>query len=123
MAVLEIIYCFVCIFFAYLNYQWIKKGKRIKHFYNGALHVIVASFAWYIYQWPCFFIILCNANVVFNISLNWMRGLAIDYIPLKPKSIVDKVERWLFGNDGLLPKIIYLFSSAILNWCYFYFYY
>jgi len=52
--------------------------------------------------------------VVFNTTLNLMRGLPIDYVPTKPKALTDRIERALFGNNGIIPKILYIFISIAI---------
>jgi hypothetical protein len=47
--------------------------------------------------------------------LNKFRGLEFDYVPIKPKSIVDKLERKIFDEDGVAPKIVYAFFALGLN--------
>lgn len=122
MVLYEIIYLLICIAFAGLNAAWIQDGKKIKHGWNGLLHITVAAVAWWIYAWPVFIIILCNTNVVFNISLALFRGKHPFYVSPKPVSIIDKIEKMWFGNNGLKPKAMYLAISAVLHWVYFYFY-
>jgi hypothetical protein len=115
----ELIYVLFCIPFAFLNKEWIDKDKKILHGWNGLLHIATAGIAWYLYGWIGFIVILCNTNVVFNIALNFFRGKPFDYVPIKPKSIIDKVERKIFGDDGILPKIIYGLTSIALNILYY----
>jgi hypothetical protein len=46
--------------------------------------------------------------VVFDTSLNSLRGLPLDYVAQKPKSIIDQIEKKVFGKNGILPKMVYL---------------
>lgn len=119
MIIYELIYGLFCIFFAGINNEWIQEGKRIKHGWNGLLHIAVASAGWIIWGWPVAVIILCNTRVIFDISLNLFRELPIDYVSPKPVSIVDRVEKWVFKGNGLLPKLVYLFVSAVCHVIYF----
>ena len=115
MVVFEILYLAFTILFAAINAMWIKEGKHINHTINGLIHLaaaVTAAFVWWI---PAFVIILCNANVIFSISLNIFRGLPINYVSLNPESIIDKVERKIFGSDFYTPKIVYLIISLSLN--------
>lgn len=119
MILYEIIYGLFCIFFAGINNEWIQDGKKIKHGLNGLLHASAAGIGWIFWGWPVAVIILCNTRVVFDISLNLFRGLPVDYVPAKPLSIVDKIEKWMFKGNGLLPKLVYLFVSAVCHVIYF----
>lgn len=115
----ELGYIIFCIAFAYLNYQWIKKGKRIKHFWNGMLHLAVAIAFGFIWSWWGFLAVLCNANLSFNISLNLFRGLPLDYVTPTPKAVIDILEQKIFKRNGILPKIIYLIGSIVANIIYY----
>lgn len=115
----ELSYIVFSVMFAWLNAYWIKKGRKIKHGWNGLLHIVAAAIAAYLYWLPCFFIILCNTRVFFDVSLNLFRGLGIDYVSPAPKSIADKFEKWLFDTDGLTGKIVCLLISFTLNTLYF----
>jgi len=57
--------------------------------------------------------------VIFDVTLNLLRGLPVDYVPAKPASIIDQVEKKLFNKNGLIPKIIYLGISVAANIYYF----
>ncbi len=119
MILLQIIYTLSCIPFAYLNKVWIDKGNRILHGWNGLLHLTVAACGWIFFGWEVFFIILCNARIVFDLSLNYFRKLPLDYVSKSPKSLVDRFEKWIFKEDGWSPKLVYLVASIILNILYF----
>jgi len=97
-----------CIFFAWLNAKWIAKDKKILHGINGGIHLVAAFLFAYYTEWYHFFTTLLIARLFFDVSLNLFRGLEINYVPLKPKSIVDKIEQWVFKKDGYTPKVVYL---------------
>jgi hypothetical protein len=115
MLLYQILYAVICVAFAYLNKRWIDQDKKILHGLNGLLHIVAAVVAWWLFDWMVFVIILCEARIVFDISLNKFRGLEFDYVPIKPKSIVDKLERKIFDEDGVSPKIVYAFFALGLN--------
>ncbi len=119
MIIYQLLYTLSCVPFAWLNARWIEKGKRILHAWNGLLHLVAAGVGWWLYSWEVALIILCNARVVFDTSLNLFRGLPWDYVPLNPKSITDKVERFLFGSNYWVPKLIYALTSIGLNILYY----
>jgi hypothetical protein len=108
------LYGLFCVFFAYLNERWIAKRIKIKHFLNGLLHGTVAIIVGWTTEWKFGLSILIMARLVFDTSLNLLRGLKIGYVSPDPKSIVDRVEKYIFGNDGITPKILYLVSLIML---------
>lgn len=119
MIIPEVSYALFCIILAAINDDRIKDGKKIRHFWNGLCHLCVAIPAAIFIHWTVGLVILCNSRVIFDISLNAMRGLPFDYVPLKPKSIVDQIEIKLFGRNGWIPKILYAGISIAANIYYF----
>lgn len=109
-----LLYIPFCIAFAYLNAILIKKGKRIYHALNGLLHLTVAFLIGYFTHWQYGLATLCITRLFFDIPLNLFRGLPIDYVSPKPKSIVDRAEKWVFKTDGFTPKVIYLIGAVFL---------
>lgn len=107
-------YALFCIGFAYLNARWILNDKKIKHGLNGAIHLILAIGIAYLTKWYHFFTVVLMARVLFDWSLNLFRHLSLSYVPLNPKSIMDKIEKKLFGNDGITPKLVYILLIIIL---------
>jgi hypothetical protein len=96
------------------NTTRIKKSKRIYHGLNGALHLFVAAGAYFLFGWTGAILILLLTRVVFDVALNLMRGLPIDYVSKSPKSIVDKIEKWVFNGNGMIPKMLYAFLIIII---------
>ena len=115
----ELLYIAFCLILANINAHLIKDGKKIYHWANGLLHLTSAFIFSLLYWWPGAIIILCNSRLFFDLLLNIFRGLPIDYVPVKPKSWIDKAEKWIFGKNGILPKVIYLIVSISLNAYYF----
>ena len=115
MIVFEMLYIIFCIILAAINADLIKHEKRIYHWLNGIIHLTAAFICGWLYWWPGVIIILCNSRLFFDVLLNVFRGLPIDYVPANPKSFADKWEKKIFGNNGILPKIIYLAVSIALN--------
>ncbi len=107
-----LLYIPFCILFAWLNAILIKNGKRIYHALNGLLHLGVAVAIGYFTKWQYGLATLFIARLVFDTALNLFRGLPIDYVSSNPKSIVDKIEKKIFGKDGFTPKIIYIVIIA-----------
>lgn len=121
MIIIEIIYAFACVAFAGLNARWIQQAKRIKHFWNGLLHIAVAAgAALFLKAWEPAVIILCNSRIIFDLWLNIFRDdVPWDYVPSKPKSIVDQVEKFLFNKDFITPRILYALISVVCHAIYF----
>lgn len=112
-----LLYAIACIGLAAYNNDLIRDGKRIYHAINGAIHLTAAILIGYFTNWQYGLAVLFIARLFFDVSLNLMRGLAIDYVSPKPKSIVDRIEKWAFKNNGLVPKILYAFIIVILLTC------
>ena len=108
-----VIYIPFCIWLAWDNADRIKEGKNINHFLNGSVHILTAIVATFFEGWQIGLSVLLVVRIAFNTALNLFRGLSIDYVSPKPKSVVDKVEKWLFGNNGWIPLIIY---TILLIW-------
>lgn len=111
----QITYGIFCILFALLNAKLIEGGKRIYHGLNGLLHLGVAIAGFYFFNWQTGLACLFIARVVFDWSLSLFRGLPLGYVSLNPKSIVDQVEKKVFGLNGISPKILYIIIIIILN--------
>ena len=112
----QFIYALFCIWFAYINFLLIKYEFRIYHGVNGLIHVLFWMGTIYCTKcWELIIVLPFVGRIVFDAALNMMRGLPIDYLPRKPKSIVDKIEKFVFQNDGLLAKIIYLTFVILVN--------
>jgi hypothetical protein len=111
-----IYYAVFCILLAYINYRVIKKGLRVYHALNGLCHAIAFFALWHFVNIQTALAGLFMARVVFDTSLNVMRfGWAgFDYVPKKPKAIMDKIERFFFKGKYLTAKLTYLLVMAAL---------
>ena len=112
----------IAVIFAYLlfvvilawdNAKRIDKDKKIKHWLNGLAHLSMAGIIYFVH-WKLSISLLCLVRVTFDISLNLFRGFPIDYVSLKPKSVIDKIEKQIFGLNGYTPKIVYLIIAVCL---------
>lgn len=113
--ILLICYIPFCIGLAWLNYYLIEvKNKRIYHAINGAIHILTAVAGWYFFSWQVGLAILFVARLFFDVSLNLFRGKAIDYVSPAPKSVIDRIEKKIFKQDGITPKIIYTVCLIVL---------
>ena len=111
---LIIYYAIGCIVFAYYNAKWIAGGKPIKHGINGSIHIVAAVSIGYFTHWYHVFTALLVARVFFDWSLSLFRHLSLGYVSDNPKSIADRIEKWMFKYDGITPKIIYIFLIIVL---------
>lgn len=107
-------YTVFCILLAFINYRVIKKGWRVKHAYNGALHLACLFLIWHYYDLKLMLASAFMAKIVFDVTLNLLRKLPVGYISPKPKSIIDRVEKACFKN-GVTAKLFYLLCFALLS--------
>jgi len=87
----------------------IKRGKSIKHGVNGFIYTLILAAAFWVK--PNYWLIsalVFDRLIFFNISLNLCRMLPVFYVSESPKSIVDKISRWVFGKYGYIMYFIYL---------------
>ena len=115
MLLIQLLYAIACVNLAYVNFRLIDSGRRVYHALNGLLHLTAAVIVGICVHPLGAICILLVARLVFDIALNRFRGLPMNYVPAKPKSIVDRIERWVFGRDGYEPKLWYLTALFILN--------
>jgi len=111
----QILNALICGGMACIDADRIYAGKKINHWVNGLIHIAIAAGAFFVFDWKISLAILFQSRVVFDVALNLFRGLGIGYVSIKPASVIDRMEKKLFGSDGVTPKIVYLFTSVILN--------
>lgn len=111
---IPLLYIPFCIFYAWLNARWISRNRRIYHGLNGAIHIVAAAVVGWFVVWYHAITVLLIARVAFDWPLNLFRGLPLGYVSPKPKSIVDRAEKAVFGLNGILPKVIYIIAIIIL---------
>lgn len=118
--IIESIYIIFCLLLAWFNKRRIVYDKRIYHGVNALIHaglwlaVLLITKSWF----PAC-VLPFIGRLFFDAALNVMRRLPLDYVARYPKSIIDKVEKSIFGMDGVLPKIIYLIIIIVLNILYY----
>lgn len=112
---LEILYAIICIGLAYWNYKIIEADKKIFHGLNGAIHFFLWMLSTYLSTWQILIAMPFIGRLVFDWALNSFRGLHPSYVPVDPKSIIDKIEKKVFGNDGYAVKEMYLFIIVLVN--------
>lgn len=105
----------LCVWLAKRDANRIKQGKKVSHAANGAIHIALATILSILYGWNHFPAWLCESAIVFDVSLSLFRGLNPFYVSKNPKSIKDKIEKRIFGNNGFLPKVLYLIIFIIMQ--------
>ena len=96
---------------AYYDSQLIRNGIKINHILNALLYccLVVVEGLHYNNGWM-FLSMLLMRNVVFDISLNLFNKKKWNDISSETSSIIDKIEREIFGFDGTTQYI----SESIL---------
>lgn len=113
--IFQIFYAVWTIWFAFLNKQWIKEGAGFRHWANAISHLSAATFAGVHWHWIYGVSVLFLVRAIFDGTLSLFRGFSFDYVSPRPASIVDRLEKWIFGMNGMLPKIIYLLIALGIN--------
>lgn len=113
----QIIYVIWCVFWAYANYRGIVFANVwVLHGVNGLLHgsiwygMVLISKDWQILAVAPFI-----GKLFFDVALSMLRELPLIYIPVKPKSILDRIEKRLFFNNGVYAKVTYAVLIIALN--------
>lgn len=102
-----LIFTLLNIFLAQHDANRIKKGKRIYHGVNGAIYIVLLSIQHYIFaDWYLTAALCVNRLLTFNISLSLYRGNDWDYLSPEPKSITDKIAKWVF-KKGIVMYGLY----------------
>jgi hypothetical protein len=115
----QISYAVFCVFFAWRNAVKIGRNQRILHGVNGYIHFSICSgIALSSGSWVLGLSYLLVGRIFFDWSLDLFRGLPLNYVSLNPKSILDRLEKRLFGINGLAPKVVYAVLVIILDLIY-----
>lgn len=102
--------------FAFINYYLIEeKDAKIFHGLNGLLHLLWWGAVWYFTR-DWWLVAACpfTGRLLFDTVLNVLRKKGIGYVSPAPKSILDRIEKAVFGNNGILPKVLYAIVVIIL---------
>ena len=95
-------------------------SKRIKHGINGLVYLSIILVPYFIFKnYWLIAALLFDRLLFFNLFLSYFRGVGWLYMPLNPKSIVDKIARIIFYNNGALMYLVYLIIlSSLILICY-----
>lgn len=102
----ELILIVLTVGIAYWHSRLIKAGRPILHgVWAFVAGVLIAAATWWVTHYLTHLQVIlfaiaqgCARLVVFNISLNLFRGLSWKYSSPATKSIIDQLERRLFGG-------------------------
>ena len=111
----QILNAILCIWMAHRDEKIIADQKSPNHFLNGTIHIAVSLLALYLYDYKIAIAVLLECRIVFDMALNLYRKFNPFRVSPKPVSKIDRFEKWVFGNDGLTPKVIYLAACVALN--------
>lgn len=109
---------------AWWHARLIRQNRPIRHgAWSAIFFLLVGVTAWW--RWPALrnvgtatvFAVACacGRQIVFNISLNFFRGLAWDYSSHTSTSIIDRIERRLFGARMWMAEAVALIVFIILQ--------
>lgn len=116
----ELIYGLWCIFWAFANHKAIDEANaHILHAANGVIHFTICIYFGISIHWTIGAAMCFEGRFVFDTALNLFRRLPVGYVPENPKSIFDAAEKYLFRNNGIFPKAIYLVIAIAFNILYY----
>ena len=107
-------YLLICVALAADNSDRIAAGKRIFHGLNGALHIAAAIALTYYTDWQNGVSLLLCVRMVFDSALSHFRSLPWTYLPLNPKSVIDRVEKYIFKTKKL-AYVVYIAAVVVLQ--------
>ncbi len=109
-----IIFFLINVTLAQYDANRIKKGKRIYHGINGAVYIVLLCLTYWIFNnWYLVAALCFERLLVFNPAVNLYRGLPFDYLPLNPKSIIDKAIKFVF-KSGMIAYVFFLAAFILL---------
>jgi hypothetical protein len=111
----QIIYAVWTVWFAFLNKKWIETQSGFRHWANAISHLSAASFVALHFGFQHGVATLFMVRALFDGSLSMFRGLSFDYVSPRPRSLVDRFEKKVFGKNGMLPKLVYFTIAIILT--------
>lgn len=116
-AITQILFVLINIAMAYHHAKLIKRHRPIHHGLWGGGYLLAAAFTSLVICWNywLFAALLVLRVPVFNIALYLFRGLSPWYVPVRPKSVVDRVHGWIFRKESQLMYAAYCFAWAALN--------
>ena len=104
------------IYLAHKNAMWAneKEKWKIKHWLNGLCHCVFTGLMILFFGWQNISA-LCFCAVVFDTAMNLFRKLNPFHVSPDPKSVIDRIEKRLFGSNALLQNIVYVCLFIVLQ--------
>jgi hypothetical protein len=104
-----IAYGVICIFWAIANGRYINADGPILHWANMIIHATTCGYFALSVSWILGLAMFFEARPFFDTTLYLTRfgWKKIWYVPDNPSSVIDRLEKAIFGNNGWLPKLIY----------------
>ena len=100
---------------AYIDAHKIKQNKPINHGVNALLYLIpLIIVSLFIQSWTVPVGLLVIRIPVFNTSLNYFRGLSLDYLSVSTTSVIDRITNWLPRAIGYANYHVALLIIAAL---------
>jgi len=97
----------------------IQKDIRILHGVNGSFHIIAFIVLTYFYNLYFGITVLIEARLFFDVMLNLFRKRGIGYVAEYPKSIVDKIEKFIFGSIYSIYLLVQKKNQSLIEgWLY-----
>lgn len=113
---IRVIFTILNIILAFIDSRIIQEKHNILHGLNGAIYFIAVGLAvWWFNNYWLIGDLLSDRLLFFNIPLSLFRGLKWNYVSPAPKSITDKVAKWVFGTKGTLMYLVYAAIFAAFN--------
>lgn len=109
MILAQLLYIIGLLPLAYWNSVRIKNDLKIKHAYNTFYHIPAWALIVFITKEYWLLLSLPFIGKLFFDTFLYVvfRKLSWDYMPARPKSIMDKGEKFIFFNSGALAKVVY----------------
>jgi hypothetical protein len=110
-----VLYQIFVIWLARKNASWSNPADvhKIKHTLNGLCHLAAAGIVWYFFTWTLAVSLLLITRVVFDATYNMAMDNGLGYIPQKPKSRLDQLEKLFFKINKLEEWFILLIVKII----------
>ena len=112
----EIALIAVNILMAWWHAKLIERGKPIRHGYWGFVYLIFSGgLSIGLGSWVLMVASLFIRKVFFDLSLNLFREKPFFYVSANPKSIIDRVHNYLFGDNSEIYMSVYFLTIVIIN--------
>lgn len=112
----ELVYIVVLFVLARLNADLIKHDIPVRHRWNAAVHIACWLYSYLVHRDEVAMVAYPFLGLLmFDTTLNLMRGKKWDYVTKTPTATVDKWAVAVFGQDGATPKAICATVVVFIN--------